>query len=126
MIAREEIVAAAKAFFEARPTAAFVPGETYIPPSGKVMDGQDCANIVDAALDMWLTAGRYADAFEDRLAKVFGRKLSKLTVAGSVAPLEVAAGADIVCLACALTPANRHIVNAGNRPMCPPDPHPSG
>ena len=34
-------------------------------------------------------------------------------VAGSVAPLEVAAGADIVCLACALTPANRHIVNAG-------------
>jgi D-3-phosphoglycerate dehydrogenase len=33
-------------------------------------------------------------------------------VAGSVAPLALAARADIVCLACALTPENRHIVNA--------------
>lgn len=33
-------------------------------------------------------------------------------VPGSVAPLEVAAGSDIVCLACALTPENRHIVDA--------------
>lgn len=34
-------------------------------------------------------------------------------VAGSVAPLDLAAAADVVCLACALTPENRHIVNAG-------------
>lgn len=87
MLDRDQIVAAARAFYEARAVAPFVPGETYIPPSGKVMDGDDCANIVDAALDMWLTAGRYADAFEDRLAKVFGRKLSKLTVSGSAANL---------------------------------------
>jgi D-3-phosphoglycerate dehydrogenase len=33
-------------------------------------------------------------------------------VAGSVAPLELAARADVVCLACALTPENRHIVDA--------------
>jgi D-3-phosphoglycerate dehydrogenase len=34
-------------------------------------------------------------------------------VPGSVAPPDLAAAADIVCLACALTPENRHIVNAG-------------
>jgi D-3-phosphoglycerate dehydrogenase len=33
-------------------------------------------------------------------------------VPGSVAPLALAAQADIVCLACALTPQNRHIVDA--------------
>ena len=65
----------------------FVPGETYIPPSGKVLDAQDGVNLIDAALDMWLTAGRYADEFESKVAKKFGRKLSKLTVSGSAANL---------------------------------------
>lgn len=65
----------------------FVPGETYIPPSGKVLDAQDGVNMIDAALDMWLTAGRYADEFESKVAKKFGRKLSKLTVSGSAANL---------------------------------------
>lgn len=65
----------------------FVPGETYIPPSGKVLDAQDGINLIDAALDMWLTAGRYADEFESKVAKKFGRKLSKLTVSGSAANL---------------------------------------
>ena len=66
---------------------AFVPGETYIPPSGKVLDSQDGINLIDAALDMWLTAGRYADEFESKVARKFGRKLSKLTVSGSAANL---------------------------------------
>lgn len=65
----------------------FVPGKTYIPPSGKVLDAQDGVNLIDAALDMWLTAGRYADEFESKVAKKFGRKLSKLTVSGSAANL---------------------------------------
>ncbi|AXT42657.1 lipopolysaccharide biosynthesis protein RfbH [Phaeobacter inhibens] len=84
---REQIVADAKAYFEAQPLPEFQPGETYIPPSGKVLDGEDCASLIDAGLDMWLTAGRYADSFEDRLAAKFGTKLSKLTVSGSAANL---------------------------------------
>lgn len=84
---REEIVGAARRFFEQQVQPAFVPGETYLPPSGKVMDGEDCASLVDAALDMWLTAGRYAADFEKQLAHVFGTKLSKLTVSGSAANL---------------------------------------
>lgn len=84
---REQIIAAARNYFDQKPVTEFIPGETYIPPSGKVMDADDCGNLIDAALDMWLTAGRFADQFESRLARDFGRKLSKLTVSGSAANL---------------------------------------
>lgn len=84
---RTEILSLARTHFEARGKPAFVPGETYIPPSGKVMDAEDCAHLIDASLDMWLTAGRYADRFERELAAAFGRKHARLTVSGSAANL---------------------------------------
>ncbi len=84
---RSAIIQLAREYFDSRPQAAFVPGETYIPPSGKVMDADDCAHLIDASLDMWLTAGRYADQFEEELAVKFGRRYSKLTVSGSAANL---------------------------------------
>lgn len=84
---REDIVAAARAWYDAQPRQTFIPGKTYIPPSGKVMDGDDCAALVDASLDMWLTAGRYARQFEAELAARFNRRDSKLTVSGSAANL---------------------------------------
>ena len=85
---REDIIQGSRAFFrDNHEPRHFVPGESYIPPTGKVLDEDDCANLIDASLDMWLTAGRYADEFEVKLAKKFGRKLSKLTVSGSAANL---------------------------------------
>lgn len=84
---REEIVAMARAWYEAQPVPEFVPGETYIPPSGKVVDGADCAALIDASLDMWLTAGRYAKQFESEIAGRFGLRDAKLTVSGSAANL---------------------------------------
>jgi CDP-6-deoxy-D-xylo-4-hexulose-3-dehydrase len=84
---RSEVVRLARQYFESKPVQPFVPGETYIPPSGKVMDGEDCAHLVDASLDMWLTAGRFADRFEEELAARFGSRFAKLTVSGSAANL---------------------------------------
>jgi CDP-6-deoxy-D-xylo-4-hexulose-3-dehydrase len=84
---RSEIIRLAREYHESRPQPAFEPGVTYIPPSGKVMDAEDCAHLIDASLDMWLTAGRYADQFEEELAAKFGRRYSKLTVSGSAANL---------------------------------------
>lgn len=85
---RDSIVAASRAFFTANHAPKpFVPGETYIPPTGKVLDENDCAHLIDASLDMWLTTGRYGEEFETKLAKKFGRKLAKLTVSGSAANL---------------------------------------
>lgn len=84
---RSEIIRLASEYFESQPKKPFVPGETYIPPSGKVMDGEDCAHLIDASLDMWLTAGRFADQFEEELAARFGSRFAKLTVSGSAANL---------------------------------------
>ena len=85
---REKIIEASRAFFNANHVPkSFVPGETYIPATGKVLDEHDCAHLIDASLDMWLTTGRYGEEFETKLAKAFGRKLAKLTVSGSAANL---------------------------------------
>lgn len=65
----------------------FKAGETYIPPSGKLLDEDDCGALVDASLDMWLTAGRYAREFESSFAAKCDRQFSKLTVSGSAANL---------------------------------------
>ena len=50
----------------------FIPGETPIPPSGKLLGGAELKNLVEASLDGWLTAGRFNDAFEKKLAKFMG------------------------------------------------------
>jgi CDP-6-deoxy-D-xylo-4-hexulose-3-dehydrase len=84
---RNKIIELARQYHSENTAPAFVAGETYIPPSGKVLDADDCGTLIDSALDMWLTAGRYADEFETSLAKKFGKKLSKLTVSGSAANL---------------------------------------
>jgi len=86
-VGREEVLRACKAYFENRPQPAFNPGETYIPAAGKVLDADDLVHLVDASLDMWLTAGRYAVDFEAQLANRFGGGHARLTVSGSAANL---------------------------------------
>lgn len=50
----------------------FTPGQSPVPPSGKLLGAQEFVNLVDAALDGWLTTGRFNDAFEKRLAGILG------------------------------------------------------
>lgn len=50
----------------------FFPGVTAIPPSGKKIDGTEMQYMVEAALDGWLTTGRFNDAFEKQLAAYLG------------------------------------------------------
>ncbi|MGZ5243665.1 MAG: lipopolysaccharide biosynthesis protein RfbH [Bacteroidia bacterium] len=64
-----------------------IPGEGYIPPTGKVVDAHDLLLGVDAVLDGWLTTGRYAMQFERKFAKYFGSKTSLLVNSGSSANL---------------------------------------
>ncbi len=65
----------------------FIPNETFIAASSKVLDKNDLNNLVDASLDLWLTSGRYADEFEKTLPKKFGTKFASSTVSGSAANL---------------------------------------
>jgi CDP-6-deoxy-D-xylo-4-hexulose-3-dehydrase len=66
---------------------AFEPGATVIPPSGKVLDGEELKNMVEASLDGWLTTGRFNEAFEKRLAEYLGIKFLITTNSGSSANL---------------------------------------
>src|SRR4051812_42408653 len=50
----------------------FVPGETAIPASTKVFDERELINLVDSALDFWLTSGRFAARFEQDFARLMG------------------------------------------------------
>ena len=59
----------------------------YIPPSGKLLDENDLLNMIDASLDMWLTAGRFNDKFEKEFAQFLGIKFALSTNSGSSANL---------------------------------------
>jgi CDP-6-deoxy-D-xylo-4-hexulose-3-dehydrase len=74
-------------YAEAFPDRDFVRGESPVPVSGRVFDDADLVSLVDASLDFWLTTGRFADAFERRFAKVFGRRHCILVNSGSSANL---------------------------------------
>lgn len=52
----------------------FVPGETPVPVSGKVIGIREKELMVDAALEGWLTSGRFNDLFEKNLANFLGVK----------------------------------------------------
>ena len=65
----------------------FEPGQTPIPPAGKVLDAAELQLMVEAALDGWLTTGRFNDAFEERLARFLGVKHLITVNSGSSANL---------------------------------------
>jgi len=67
-------------------TAAFVPGNR-INYAGRVFDERELVNLVDSSLDFWLTAGRFAEKFEEELARVLGVKYCSLVNSGSSANL---------------------------------------
>lgn len=65
----------------------FVPGESPVPVSGKVLGVKELQLMVEASLDGWLTTGRFNAAFEERLAKYLGVKYLITVNSGSSANL---------------------------------------
>jgi CDP-6-deoxy-D-xylo-4-hexulose-3-dehydrase len=64
-----------------------IPGENYIPVTGKVLTEEDLFFGLEAVLDGWLTAGRFSDEFEKSLARYMGSRFSFLVNSGSSANL---------------------------------------
>ena len=58
-----------------------------IPYASRVYDHEEMMNLVDSALEFWLTAGRYTDEFEKDLAKYLHVKYCSLVNSGSSANL---------------------------------------
>jgi CDP-6-deoxy-D-xylo-4-hexulose-3-dehydrase len=86
---RQEVIEAAKRFYATlQKQKPFVAGESYIPVTVKSVGEEELTHLIDASLDMWLTAGRYAKQFESEFPKFFGRKHKALLVnSGSSANL---------------------------------------
>lgn len=94
---RSQIMTLVEEYFsEAFGPSCFVPGETAVPVSGKVLDAIEIQHLVDAGLDLWLTTGRFAAQFEREFAEVFGMRHAMLVNSGS--------SANLLALSCLTSP----------------------
>jgi CDP-6-deoxy-D-xylo-4-hexulose-3-dehydrase len=85
--AKEEILAMVAEYcdkFKAKPE--YKEGDR-IPYASRVFDNKEMTNLVDSALEFWLTAGRYCDKFEKEFGKYLGVKYVSLVNSGSSANL---------------------------------------
>lgn len=84
---KQEILKLTKSYFDQN-----YRHETYLDGdrinyAGRVFDSNEMVNLVDSALDFWLTSGKYASEFEKNLATFLGARYSLLVNSGSSANL---------------------------------------
>jgi len=86
---RDEIFIKVSELYQAQKQAAtkFIPGVSSVPYAGRVYDADEMVALVDASLDFWLTAGRFAQQFEKEFASFLGMNYCLLTNSGSSANL---------------------------------------
>ena len=102
-----------------------------IPYASRVYDHDEMVNLVDSALDFWLTSGRYTDQFENDFSKMFGVKYCSLVNSGSSANLlafmaltspllkdrAIRPGDEIITLACGFPTTVTPIIQFGAVPV---------
>lgn len=86
--AKEKILDLVKDYYEKfhRKDGNYIPGQR-IPYASRVYDEKEMCNLVDSALEFWLTSGRYTEEFERKLAEYLGIKYCALVNSGSSANL---------------------------------------
>jgi CDP-6-deoxy-D-xylo-4-hexulose-3-dehydrase len=86
---REKILVLVKEFYREKfnNSSSFIPGKSYVNYGGRFFDEKELVNLVDASLDFWLTAGPWANKFENRFAKWLGVNHCSLVNSGSSANL---------------------------------------
>jgi len=86
-IAREQILQMVKAYCDTFHNKTTYERGSRIPYAARVYDHDEMVNLVDSALDFWLTAGRYATQFEESFAKYLQTNHCALVNSGSSANL---------------------------------------
>lgn len=84
---RQHIAALVAEYAAAAEPTPFVAGRSPVPPSGKVIGAPEMQLMVEAALDGWLTSGRFNAEFERRLGAFLGVRHVLTTNSGSSANL---------------------------------------
>lgn len=129
---RREVIKAAERYFnemhaEPRP---FKAGDR-IPYAARVFDEKEIVNLVESALDFWLTSGRYAEQFEREFAGFLGVSHCSLTNSGSSANLlafmaltspklddrRIKPGDEVITVACGFPTTVAPIVQYGAVPV---------
>ncbi|MDR2547757.1 MAG: lipopolysaccharide biosynthesis protein RfbH [Lachnospiraceae bacterium] len=85
--AREEILSLVKAYYESYHQKPPYQSGDRIPYASRVYDHHEMTNLVDSALEFWLTAGRYTEQFECEFAKLLGVSYCSVVNSGSSANL---------------------------------------
>ena len=84
---KDQILALVKEYYkENHQKKEYEPGDR-INYAGRVYDEEELCNLVDSALEFWLTAGKYTKEFETGLAKFLGVPFCSLVNSGSSANL---------------------------------------
>ena len=108
----------------------FKPGDR-IGYAGRVFDEKEMINLVDSALDFWLTAGSYYDQFEKEFSKYLGVRFCSLVNSGSSANLlafmaltspllkdrQIKKGDEVITVACSFPTTVTPIINYGAIPV---------
>jgi CDP-6-deoxy-D-xylo-4-hexulose-3-dehydrase len=86
--AREQILSMVASYCDAfhNKKSEFTKGDR-IPFAARVYDSNEMVNLVDSALDFWLTAGRYASEFESKFSQYLGIPFVYAVNSGSSANL---------------------------------------
>lgn len=129
---KQEILDLVKKYYqeEHAPKKEFEPGDR-INYAGRVYDAEEMCNLVDSALDFWLTAGKYTKEFEDGLAAYLGVRSCSLVNSGSSANLlamaaltspllkerQMKPGDEVITVAAAFPTTVAPIVQAGAVPV---------
>lgn len=102
-----------------------------IPYARRVFDGRELRNLTDAALEFWLTAGRYTDAFEKRFGEYLGTPFVSFVNSGSSANLlafmaltspllkerQIRRGDEVITVACGFPTTVTPILQYGAVPV---------
>lgn len=86
--AKESILEMVKAYYDTfhNKEGSYQEGDR-IPYASRVYDSKEMTNLVDSALEFWLTSGRYTDEFEKNLGEYLGIRYCSLVNSGSSANL---------------------------------------
>jgi len=92
-------------------TRPFIPGETQVHYAGRVYDETELSNMVEAVLEFWLTAGHYAQEFEEELGSFLGAR--------QIVPVNSGSSANLVAITAICSPQLKSGLRPGDEVITP-------
>jgi len=113
---RKKIIELTKEYYKTRfENEQFIPGLTRVNYAGRVFDEKELSNLIESALDFWLTEGRFSEQFAEKISEFLGINNVILVNSGSSANLlafsaltseklgdkRIKPGDEVICVAAA-------------------------